>query len=219
MIAAAKNAPSMAGLDLARVVSTQQPYAWEQTEWELGQGFGKLDKPRFHVVAYDFGVKRNILRMLAERGCKLTVVPAQTSAEEALALDSAAEVRAMVDFITSHPNIGAAVSFHTHSGVILRPFGTQSDDEMIPEDLWTFRRFSALGQQLSGYPAISVFHDFKYHPKEEVTGTQDWVYEHLGALFWTVELWAPNREAGIEGYQWIDWYRDHLPEDDLKPYW
>ena len=85
-IAAAKNAPSMAGLDLARVVSTQQPYAWEQTEWELGQGFGKLDKPRFHVVAYDFGVKRNILRMLAERGCKLTVVPAQTSAEEALAL-------------------------------------------------------------------------------------------------------------------------------------
>ena len=64
-IAAAKNAPSMAGLDLARVVSTQQPYAWEQTEWELGQGFGKLDKPRFHVVAYDFGVKRNILRMLA----------------------------------------------------------------------------------------------------------------------------------------------------------
>ena len=126
------------------------------------------------------------------------------------------EVRAMVDFITSHPNIGAAVSFHTHSGVILRPFGTQSDDEMIPEDLWTFRRFSALGQQLSGYPAISVFHDFKYHPKEEVTGTQDWVYEHLGALFWTVELWAPNREAGIEGYQWIDWYRDHLPEDDLK---
>ena len=86
-IAAAKNAPSMAGLDLARVVSTQQPYAWEQTEWELGQGFGKLDKPRFHVVAYDFGVKRNILRMLAERGCRLTVVPAQTPAAEVLAMN------------------------------------------------------------------------------------------------------------------------------------
>ena len=86
-VAAAKNAPGMAGLDLAKVVSTQQPYVWEQTEWTLGQGFGKVDTPRFHVVAYDFGVKRNILRMLAARGCKLTVVPAQTPAAEALALD------------------------------------------------------------------------------------------------------------------------------------
>ncbi len=85
-VAAARNAPSMAGLDLAKVVSTPTPYVWEQTEWQLGKGFGKVEAPRFHVVAYDFGVKRNILRMLAERGCKLTVVPAQTSAQEALAL-------------------------------------------------------------------------------------------------------------------------------------
>jgi murein tripeptide amidase MpaA len=98
------------------------------------------------------------------------------------------EVRAMVDFIVQHPNIGAAVSFHTHSGVILRPMGTQSDDDMTPEDLWVYKRLSDLGARLSGYPAISIFHDFKYHPKEIITGTQDWVYEHLGALFWTVEL-------------------------------
>ncbi|MFN0184993.1 MAG: M14 family zinc carboxypeptidase [Aquabacterium sp.] len=126
------------------------------------------------------------------------------------------EVRAMVDFIVQHPNIGAAVSFHTHSGVILRPMGTQSDDDMTPEDLWIYKRLSALGEKLTGYPAISIFHDFKYHPKETITGTQDWVYEHLGALFWTVEIWAPNREAGINDYQWVDWYRDHPPADDLK---
>lgn len=85
-IAAAQNAPSMSGLDLAQVVTTAQPYVWDQTEWALGRGFGQMHTPRFHVVAYDFGVKRNILRMLAERGCKLTVVPAQTSAQEVLAL-------------------------------------------------------------------------------------------------------------------------------------
>jgi len=126
------------------------------------------------------------------------------------------EVRAMVDFIVKHPNIGAAVSFHTHSGVILRPMGTQSDDDMTPEDLWMYKRLSELGAQLTGYPAVSTFHDFKYHPKEVITGTQDWVYEHMGALFWTVEIWAPNKEAGIHDYQWIDWYREHPVEDDLK---
>jgi hypothetical protein len=73
------------------------------------------------------------------------------------------EVRAMVDFITSHPNIGAAISYHTHSGVILRPMGSQSDDDMIPEDLWSYKRFSALGTASSGYPAISIWHEFKYH--------------------------------------------------------
>jgi murein tripeptide amidase MpaA len=126
------------------------------------------------------------------------------------------EVRAMVDFIVTHPNIGAAVSFHTHSGVILRPMGTQSDDDMTPEDLWVYQRLSDLGTQATGYPVVSAFHEFKYHPKQIITGTQDWIYEHLGALFWTVEIWAPNREAGITDYKWVDWYREHPVEDDLK---
>ncbi len=126
------------------------------------------------------------------------------------------EVRAMVHFITHHPNIGAAVSFHTHSGVILRPMGTQSDDDMTPEDLWMYKRLSDIGARLTGYPAISSYHDFKYHPREVITGTQDWIYEHLGALFWTVEIWAPNKEAGISDYRWIEWYRDHPVEDDIK---
>jgi len=83
-IAAAQAAPSMAGQDLAQVVSAPAAYDWTQTEWKLGEGYGNQETPRFHVVAYDFGVKKNILRMLAERGCKVTVVPAQTPAAEVL---------------------------------------------------------------------------------------------------------------------------------------
>ena len=85
-IAAARSAPSMAGLDLAQVVSTKQAYAWAETAWRLGAGYGTQAAPRRHVVAYDYGVKRNILRLLAERGCRLTVVPARTPAAEVLAL-------------------------------------------------------------------------------------------------------------------------------------
>jgi carbamoyl-phosphate synthase small subunit len=81
-VAAAKAAPSMAGLDLARVVSADSSYAWTESEWTLGKGYGQQTAPKFHVVAYDFGVKKNILRMLSERGCKVTVVPAQTPAAE-----------------------------------------------------------------------------------------------------------------------------------------
>ena len=81
-LAAAKAAPNMAGLDLAKVVSVRDAYEWTQTEWKLGAGYGTQTAPKFHVVAFDFGVKKNILRMLASRGCRITVVPAQTSAAE-----------------------------------------------------------------------------------------------------------------------------------------
>ena len=74
----------MAGLDLAQQVTVAEPYDWTQTEWQLGAGYGMQTAPKFHVVAYDFGVKKNILRMLAERGCKVTVVPAKTPAAEVL---------------------------------------------------------------------------------------------------------------------------------------
>ena len=85
-IAAAISAPSMAGLDLAKVVSVKQTYEWTQTEWKLGSGYGTQTTPRFHVVAFDFGVKKNILRMLAQRGARITVVPAQTAASDVLKL-------------------------------------------------------------------------------------------------------------------------------------
>ncbi len=90
-IARARATPSMSGQDLAKVVSARQPYQWTESQWELSgpggkPGFGRQIAPRFHVVAYDFGVKRNILRMLASRGCRLTVVPAQTPAADVLRL-------------------------------------------------------------------------------------------------------------------------------------
>lgn len=85
-LAAARSFAGLAGMDLAQVVSCVQPYEWQQREWELGVGYRDIAEPEFHVVAYDFGVKRNILRMLAERGCRVTVVPAKTSADEVLAM-------------------------------------------------------------------------------------------------------------------------------------
>ncbi|MFZ5576352.1 MAG: glutamine-hydrolyzing carbamoyl-phosphate synthase small subunit [Pseudomonadota bacterium] len=83
---AARTFPGLAGMDLARVVTTPAAYEWSETEWKLGQGYGRQAAPRFHVVAFDYGVKRNILRMLAERGCRLTVLPATATADQALAL-------------------------------------------------------------------------------------------------------------------------------------
>ncbi|WP_109082496.1 glutamine-hydrolyzing carbamoyl-phosphate synthase small subunit [Aggregatibacter kilianii] len=83
----AKSFGSMAGKDLAQEVTCAEAYQWTQGEWQLGKGYSIIDNPEFHVVAYDFGVKHNILRMPAERGCKLTVVPAKTSAEAVLALN------------------------------------------------------------------------------------------------------------------------------------
>ena len=84
-LAAARKFPGLAGMDLAKVVSCAKPYAWEETTWALGRGYGRLEQPNYHVVAYDYGIKRNILRKLASRGCRLTVIPAQSTAREALA--------------------------------------------------------------------------------------------------------------------------------------
>ena len=85
-LAEARAFPGLAGMDLAKVVSCAEPYAWSETEWSLAKSFGRQAEPRYHVVAYDYGIKRNILRKLATRGCRLTVLPAQASAQQALAL-------------------------------------------------------------------------------------------------------------------------------------
>jgi carbamoyl-phosphate synthase small subunit len=84
-LARARAAPSMAGLDLAKVVSCTEPYEWTSSTWALGRGYRPMDEPRYRVVAYDYGAKHNILRMLAQRGCHLKVVPATTPAREVLA--------------------------------------------------------------------------------------------------------------------------------------
>lgn len=126
------------------------------------------------------------------------------------------EVRTVVDFICSHPNIVNAVTFHTYGGLLLRPYGTQADEAFPAEDLWTYQAIGKKGTEITGYPNISVFHDFRYHPKEVITGVfDDWIYDHLGVYGWTVEIWCPQREAGIVEHKPIDWYRDHPVEDDL----
>ena len=83
---AARGFPGLVGMDLAKVVSCDKPYEWDESVWALGKGHGCLGEARFHVVAYDYGIKRNILRKLVSRGCRVTVVPAQTPAERALTM-------------------------------------------------------------------------------------------------------------------------------------
>jgi len=83
---AARGFPGLAGMDLAKVVSTREPYEWVEGGWALGRGYAGAGRERFHIAAYDYGIKRNILRMLAERGARITVLPAQAPAREALAL-------------------------------------------------------------------------------------------------------------------------------------
>ncbi|HEY7902933.1 MAG TPA: M14 family metallopeptidase [Casimicrobiaceae bacterium] len=125
------------------------------------------------------------------------------------------EIRAVVDFIVKHRNITGGTTFHTWSGVLLRPFEHLADDEMHAEDLWVYQAQGKKGTELTGYPAISVYHEFRYHPKEVIGGTFDWIYEHLGLFSWVVEIWSPMREAGITDYKFIDWFRDHPVADDL----
>ena len=127
------------------------------------------------------------------------------------------EVEAVVDFIARHTNICSGIAFHSYSGALLRPFSDKPDDRLIPEDLWTFETIGAKGTELTGYPAVSAYHKFQYHPQQVISGAlDDWLYEELGVFAWTVELWGPQRRAGIEVEHFIDWYRHHPLEDDLK---
>jgi murein tripeptide amidase MpaA len=127
------------------------------------------------------------------------------------------EIRALVQFIASHPNITGGVAFHTFSGVLLRPYGDQEDKKLPAEDLWTYEKIGQKGSEITGYPAISVYHDFRYHPNQVVTGVfNDWLYDHVGAFGWVVEIWSAQRQAGIEEFKFIDWYREHPLEDDFK---
>lgn len=127
------------------------------------------------------------------------------------------EARNLVDFIARHPNITGTISFHTMSGVLLRPYDDRPDDQLPTEDLWTYQKIGEKGTEMTGYPNVSVFHDFKYHPKQVITGGFDtWAYDHSGVFSWTVEFWSPMQQAGIEKFKFMDWYREHPIEDDLK---
>ncbi|GAB4570793.1 MAG: M14 family metallopeptidase [Anaerolineales bacterium] len=127
------------------------------------------------------------------------------------------EVQNLVKFIVQHKNITGAMSFHTFTGVLLRPYDDKPDDDFPTDDLWTYQKIGEKGTQVTSYPNISVYHEFRYHPKQVITGGFDtWVYEHLGIFGWTVEFWNPQNQAGIKEYKYIDWYREHPIEDDFK---
>lgn len=126
------------------------------------------------------------------------------------------EIRALVQAIVDRPNICGAVTFHTFSGVHLRPPSTKPDDDIPAEDLWLYKEIGKKGEAITGYPAISNYHEFRYHPKEVITGVfDDWMFEHRGVFAWTTEIWSPQRQAGITDYKYIDWFRDHPHEDDI----
>ena len=127
------------------------------------------------------------------------------------------EAQNLVRFIVKHRNITGTMSFHTMSGVLLRPYDDRPDEEFPTDDLWTYQKIGDKGTELTGYPNVSVYHDFRYHPKQTIAGGFDtWTYDHVGVFSWTVEFWSPQRQAGIEKYKFIDWYREHPIEDDMK---
>ncbi len=127
------------------------------------------------------------------------------------------EARNLVDFIVKHPNITGVVTFHTFSAVLLRPYDDRPDDAFPSEDLWTYQKIGEHGTELTGYANIAVYHDFRYYPKTVTTGAFDtWTYDHLGVFAWTVELWSPMKQAGLKGYKYIDWFREHPVKDDLR---
>ena len=127
------------------------------------------------------------------------------------------EIHASVKAISERPNICGAVCFHTFSGVHIRPSGVKPDDDLPAEDVWAYKTIGDKGLEITGYPGISNYHEFRYHPKEVITGTFDeWMYEHRGVFAWTTEIWSPQKQSGIKDYKYIDWYREHPFEDDLK---
>ncbi len=127
------------------------------------------------------------------------------------------EIRAEVEAIVARKNICGYISYHTMSGVHLRPHSGKSDDEFPVDDLRTFKWIGDQATKRTGYPAVSIYHDFRYHPKEFIKGgSDDWMYDVLGIYAWTTEFWSPMRAAGIENFKFIDWFVDHPVSDELK---
>lgn len=126
------------------------------------------------------------------------------------------ETRAMTDFIVSHKNITVAVYGHSFAGVLLRPSASVADSELPTSDLRLYKMMGEKGRSLTGYPDLSVFHDYRYDQKSVIKGTQNWFYEALGIICWTVEYWAPHIQAGVTVNDYIEWFNEHPVEDDLK---
>ena len=127
------------------------------------------------------------------------------------------ETRAEAEFWASHRNINGFLTYHTFSGVILRPYSGHADDHFDTHDLEVYKLIGERGTELTGYPCVSVFNGFAYDPKRAITGAMDdYAYEFYGWFGFTTELWDPPKAAGIEGRDFIKWFKHHSEEDDLK---
>jgi len=133
-----------------------------------------------------------------------------------LAPFSEPETRALGDFFITRKNIFMAIAGHTFSGVLLRPGSTMPDEDLPVNDLIAYKAMGNKGEELTGYPSISVYHDFRYHPKDDIKGTFDWVYDHLGIFTWTIEYWAPHRAAGLKVENYTQWLFGHSNADILQ---
>jgi murein tripeptide amidase MpaA len=127
------------------------------------------------------------------------------------------ESRAQVDFLLGHKNVFGVHTYHTFCGGILRPYSNRPDDEMPEHDLAVFKALGERGTAITGYPNISVYHDFRYDPKKSITGAfDDWAYDSYGVFAFTIEFWSMARAAGVEVEDFIEFFRDPPEEASLK---
>jgi murein tripeptide amidase MpaA len=127
------------------------------------------------------------------------------------------ESRAQVDFLLDHKNVFGLHTYHTFSGVILRPYSNRPDDEMPEHDLAVYKALGERGTRLTGYPNLSVYHDFRYEPKKFITGTfDDWAYDSYGVFAFTIEFWSAAGSAGVEVEDFIEFFRNPPEEAQLR---
>jgi murein tripeptide amidase MpaA len=127
------------------------------------------------------------------------------------------EVGALLRAITDRKNICFYMAYHTFSGVHIRAYGDQTDEALPADDLWTFEVLGEMATELTGYPLISGYHDFRYHPKSVIRGVgDDWSYDHLGMYGWTTEFWNALNAAGLDDAHPLEWYRTHSLDDELQ---
>jgi murein tripeptide amidase MpaA len=127
------------------------------------------------------------------------------------------ETRAVAQFWANHRNINGFLTYHTSAGVLLRPYSTHPDDHFATQDLEVFKLIGERGTELTGYPCVSVFHNFAYDPKEPMHGAMDdYAFDFYGWFGFTTELWDAPTAAGIDmKNDWIGWTKSHPEEDDL----
>ena len=126
------------------------------------------------------------------------------------------ETKALAEFLFAHPNIGTAQHLHTWSAVILRPSVNQTDADMNQADLAIYKAIGKMGEDETGYPCVSIHDGFAYDKKKAITGTVlDWVYETFGAYAFSTELWSLPRQAGAKITDFINWSKEHSPDEEL----